>query len=301
MFSVVYRHYLEFSAILVIFTLYKILKHYDIINMIKDHKYTCALLPLVRTTFVEFYYCSVLVLVVIFIYFQFPKVSMVTDLATIVQFLFTPPLKYLIILQISFSLIIGIFTLPSVTIERIITPFGHYSVTKRVEAVKQEMNRVVDVEVQKVKDIFRLRNSMLLETSLGSFSGLIVNGYLDEDKLYEFTSYLRGSFNIVFGENAVTVLAVPIYLGNLDLSRSHEIPTHRILDAYAKKQIVTSDEGVLPSEIAVPLEFAQNCSVILYMSNLTAQLEMEDGETIYNMWQIITANDTELVERGLQG
>lgn len=64
---------------------------------------------------------------------------MVSDFETIVQFLFTPPLKYLIILQVSLSLIIGIFTLPSVSIEKIITPFGHYGVTKKVEAVKQEL------------------------------------------------------------------------------------------------------------------------------------------------------------------
>lgn len=306
------RHSQELTSIFGLFLAYRFLERIKVIAWFKTRinpeppKETPNQVPQssffdrIKLATQELYYCSVLVLVTEFIYSQLPKVSEVSDFTTLGQFIFMPPLKYLIIFQVTIGLVLGLFSLPHMTLEKIITPFGHYSVNKKVEAVQAVYQKAVDVTIEGIENLFRMRNSMLEEIAINGFQGLIVNEQVNRERLYELTSYIQGCYNLVFGEDAVNVYALPIYQGYLDLNQPSEIPMHRIMEAYTKRDIVIRDQNASSSDVAVPVEFADNCYVVIYLRSKIAKLDREDGEFIQKMWRIIQAKKVQMAKEGLR-
>ena len=299
MINIIFGHYRLPVAVLVIFIIYKILVKLKVIERAKNSKFIRSALKVIKQNIVEVYLCTVLVMVAYFIYYQVPQITNIYNFTKLVEFLFTPPLKYLIILQVGGSLIFGLFQLPYFTIDKIITPFGHYNVTKKVEEVKQEMNELNN-EFDNVINMFRARTSMLSEIAINDFTDPIKQGHVDKQSLIEFITLIEHCYNTYLGQGTVSVCTVTLIEGNLDLSQHYEIPLERIIDSFSKKVIITSDEGMLPAEVAVPLEFADNSAVIVYLRSESAMIGNEDGETIQNMWKIIQARRESLEKKGLQ-
>lgn len=308
-----WHHHRGIIAIFVVFIIYKLLVLAgftkwvkNIINpdAIPNQVNPPTLFDRAKKDCIEFYYCSVLVSLAYFAFFQFPQVSGISNFADAGRFLFTPPLKYLIIGQVAVGLVLGLLSLPHMTLERIITPFGQYGVKKIEEvtnALGQEVDKVrgeADRIIEQIVTIYRIRLSMLQAvTSFGIFKS---NNEIDEDALGDLTTYIERCYNAIYSE-AVRVCAVRFYEGNLDFSKLLEIPNATIMDAFIRKDIVASNEGILPAEVAVPLQVTGNSYVVVHLRSETVCLNREDGETVEGLWRYI--RDVEMVEekKGLQG
>jgi hypothetical protein len=303
------RHYHEIIAIFIVYILYKTLiriKFIEWVNKLVNPQtiktipnqtllQPLSLLDKAKKVIIELYYCSILVLVAYFIYAQLPQVSGVSDFTTIGQFLFMPPLKYLIIFQVAVGLILGLFSLPHMTLEKIVTPFGHYGVNKRIEEVTVAVDQVLD----QLTILYRIRLNMLQTVS--GFGIFTSNNEINEIALGHLTTYIEGCYNAIDPE-AIKAYAVHFYGGSLDFNNVLEIPSLKILEAFKQRSIVASDDGILPAEVAVPLHITENSYVVLYLCSKTVWINKEDGEAIQGLWRFIRAieMETEMEKKGLQ-
>ncbi|HEY8909689.1 MAG TPA: hypothetical protein VIM51_05350 [Desulfosporosinus sp.] len=299
-----WRHGREIIAIFVVYMIYRILVRINFIKWLKNFvnpqeiKKTIptqapTLLDKAKKIITELYFCSILVLLAYFIYAQLPQVSTVTDFTTIGKFLFMPPLKYLIIFQVAVGLILGLVSLPHMTLEKIITPFGHYGVQKKIEEVKI----AVEEEVEWVTAIYRIRFNMINVATKSDFGIFTSKTQISEAGLGGLITYIQGCYNAIFGDDAVNVYAVPIYGGTLDLNNPWEIPSMKIIEAFNQKKLVSSDDGILPAEIAVPLLITDKSYVVVYLFSKIIPLNNEDGETISVLWRFIRAIEMGMNEK----